>query len=139
MDYRDLTAEDEELIAAAFEAIRRGYRQDRHGVGAAVRTGSGKVYTGVCMESPGVDMCAEWVAMGSAATAGERTFTCVVALEPSGADRGTPSVMSPCGVCRELLHFYGPEMDVIVPAKPGPRKVKISELLPIPYKQNRSP
>ena len=40
MEYRDLTAEDEELIAAAFEAIRRGYRRDRHHVGSAVRAGS---------------------------------------------------------------------------------------------------
>lgn len=137
MEHRDLTAEDEELMAAALAAIRRSYRKGCHHVGAAVRAGSGKVYTGVHMESPGVDVCAEWVALGAAATAGEREFTCVVAVRPSAAKGGTPGVMSPCGVCRELLYFYGPEMDVIVPIQAKPRKVKISELLPIPYEDKR--
>ena len=109
MEYRDLTAEDEELMAAAFEALDRGYREGHHHVGAAVRAGSGGIYTGVHMESPGVDVCAEWV-----------------------------GVMSPCGVCRELLFSYGSEMDVIVPDEDGRvRKVRIRELLPIPYTDYR--
>ncbi len=132
MNYRDLTAEDEELVAAAFEAIRRNYWEDHHGVGAAVRAGSGKVYTGVHLESPGVDVCAEWSAMGAAATAGEREFACIAAA-------GRDEVMSPCGVCRELLYYYGPDMDVIVPHEGRPRKVKIAELLPIPYEDHRPP
>ena len=138
MEYRDLTAEDEELMAAAFEALDRGYREGHHHVGAAVRAGSGGIYTGVHMESPGVDVCAEWVAMGAAATAGQRKFTCIVAVRKSGPERKTPGVMSPCGVCRELLFSYGSEMDVIVPDEDGRvRKVRIRELLPIPYTDYR--
>ena len=130
MEYRDLTPEDEELIGAAFEAIRCNYAKGRHHVGAAVRAGSGKTYAGVHMESPGVDVCAEWVALGAAASAGEREFTCAVAVSGPAPDG---CVMSPCGVCRELLYFYGPDMEVIVPHEAGPRKVRVSELLPIPY------
>lgn len=127
MKYRDLTQADEELLAAAFAAIRRNYRADHHQVGAAVRAASGQVHAGVNMESPGVDVCAEWVALGKAVSAGERRFSCVVAVNRRG-------VMSPCGVCRELLHHYAPDIDVIVPDEQGrPTKVTISELLPIPY------
>ena len=129
MNYRELTQQDEQLIAAAFAEIRRNYRTDHHQVGAAVRAGSGDVHTGVNMESPGVDVCAEWVALGKAVSAGERLFNCVVAVNRT-------RVMSPCGVCRELLRHCAPDIDVIVPDQEGrPRKVTISELLPIPYKK----
>ncbi len=138
MNYRELSAQDRELVAAAFEAIRRGYRKDRHHVGAALRARSGKVYAGVHLESPGVDVCAEWTALGMAVSAGEREFSCVVAVRPSGPGGSQPEVMSPCGVCRELLHFHAPDIDVIVPTPQGPRKVSISELLPIPYAQRPS-
>ncbi len=130
MNYRQLSSQDEELIAAAFEVAARGHREDCHQVGAAIRAGSGKIYAGVHMESPGVDVCAEWVALGMAASAGEREFTCAVAVSGPAPDG---CVMSPCGVCRELLYFYGPDMEVIVPHEAGPRKVRVSELLPIPY------
>ena len=114
MDYRELTEQDQALVAAAFDVIRRNHREGCHGVGSAVRAASGEVYVGVHLESPGVDVCAEWTAVGAAATAGERELLCIVA---ANRDR----LMSPCGVCRELLHYYSPEMDVIVPAPAGPR------------------
>jgi cytidine deaminase len=137
MKTRDLTQQDEELIAAAFEAIRSNYVEDRHGVGAAVRAASGKIYTRVNIESPGVGTCAEPVALGAAVTAGERQFQCVVAVERSGPGAERPGIMSPCGVCRELLYHYCPDADVIVPGRGGPGKLKASDLLPIPYTDNR--
>ncbi len=139
MDYRELTHEDEELIAAATEVLRRNYDPERHHVGAAVRAGSGKVYAGVHVESPGVDVCAEWTAVGAAASAGERRLACAVAVRYGGPGGREPVVLSPCGVCRELLYYYGPEMDVIVRTPDGPRKVTIAELLPIPYEPHRPP
>ncbi len=126
MQYRELNGSDRELVDAAFEAIRRNHWPDHHHVRAAVRAGSGKVYVGVHLESPGVDVCAEWSAVGSAAAAGERELTCIAASSRT-------ALMSPCGICRELLHYFSPQMDVIVPTDEGPRKVKITDLLPIPY------
>jgi len=126
MKYRDLTQQDRELVAAASEAIRSNYVEGRHHVGAAVRARSGKIYAGVHMESPGLDVCAEWVALGMAVSAGEREFDCCVAVNRTG-------VMSPCGVCRELLHSYGPQMDVIVRDGEKLGKVAVTELLPLPY------
>jgi len=139
MNHRDLSEQDRELIKAAFDAIRANYVQGRHHVGAALRAGSGKVYAGVHLESPGQDTCAEAVAVGSAATAGERKLACIVAVKRSGSNPDRPVVMSPCGICRELLYYYGPGMDVIVPTPDGPRKVAIGELLPIPYTQPLTP
>ena len=131
MEYRELSPEDQELLAAAREVLRENYVKDRHEVGSAVRAASGEISAGVHLESPGVDVCAEWVALGKAVSAGQRDFVCVAAV-------GRRGVMSPCGVCRELLLRYAPNADVIVPDEQGrPVKVAIGELLPIPYNQKR--
>ena len=133
MEYRELDERDRELIRAAFEVLSRCYRDGYHHVASAVRAVSGEVFAGVHLESPGVDVCAEWVALGMAASAGRRELECIVAVRRAGPGGSQPGVMSPCGVCRELLYYHAPELDVIVPTPDGPRKVGICELLPLPY------
>ena len=46
-----LTSRDMELIEAASDAIRKRYRHDWQEVGAALRTRSGKVFTGVSLDA----------------------------------------------------------------------------------------
>jgi cytidine deaminase len=140
MKYRSLSEPDRALIAAAADVVARRYDADRHTVGAAVRGSSGKTYAAVNLESPGVDVCAEWTALGMAVSSGERALECCVAVKGSSSGKGAPRVISPCGVCRELLYFYAPRMEVIVTAPAGaPRKVRIAELLPLPYAGRRAP
>ena len=68
MELLPLTAEDEALIAEARAAIERGYRYGWHHIGAAVRMGSGRVFTAVHLEANAgrVAVCAEAVAIGRA-------------------------------------------------------------------------
>jgi len=72
---KSLEERDRALIEAAGAAIRRNYDGENfhHTVGAAVRCGSGAVYTGVNVYSIH-GACAEQVAIGSAITNGERGF-----------------------------------------------------------------
>ena len=134
MRYLPLTDSDRQLIDAAAEVIRRNYFPDRHHVGAAVRCGSGKIYTGVHLESCAIDVCAEPVAMGAAASAGEREFEVIVAVKMT-AD-GEPRVLSPCGVCRELIRHYSPDILVIFEEDGQVRKCRVLDLLPGPYKSS---
>lgn len=128
---RPLTAEDRALIGAAVEALRLGYRKERHTVGAAVRTGSGTIYRGLNLNgnhSP----CAEPVAIGAAVTAGERDLECMVAV----CRRGTSfPILSPCGTCRQLLLDYAPGAEVIV-AFDGGRvgRIPVVDSLPGAYR-----
>jgi len=46
-----LSDRDQELIAAASEAIKRRYRNDWQEVGAALRTRDGRIYTGVNLDA----------------------------------------------------------------------------------------
>lgn len=68
-------------------------------VGAAVRTESGKVYTGCNVESAsyGLTVCAERVAIWKALSEGERHFTELAVV----AD--TDTLTPPCGTCRQII------------------------------------
>jgi cytidine deaminase len=122
---------DAHLIEAARDAIRRNYDvlSENHTVGAAVRCRNGRVYVGInvhCIHGS----CAEFTALGSALTAGERDFETLVCVR--GADGA--EVLAPCGNCRQMLSHYAPGCDVIVPADDGLRKATVGELLPFAYR-----
>ncbi|MGA9948210.1 MAG: hypothetical protein WBQ24_08170, partial [Xanthobacteraceae bacterium] len=59
---------DQELIAAAVAAIKERYRDDWQEVGAALRTRSGTIFTGVNLDAylGRMAVCAEAVALGRA-------------------------------------------------------------------------
>lgn len=121
---------DYELIAEAQKAIRLNYDQEHynHTVGAAVRCKNGKVYVGVNLYSLH-GACAEQVAIGTAITNGERDFDVIVAVRGKEGEE----VIPPCGNCRQILHDYMPNCDVIVTVNGELKKIKAKELLPFSY------
>ncbi|MFA5987344.1 MAG: cytidine deaminase [Candidatus Paceibacterota bacterium] len=125
MNYKEITKEDQQLIDAASEIIRKNFLYGRHHVGCAVRTKSGKVYTGVHMESKNIDVCAEHVAMGSAVSSGERDFDSIVSVTMK--NHPVPVIIPPCKTCQELINFYGPDTWVIVEINSKPQKCKVKD------------
>ena len=129
---------DEELIAVAQATIKRRYRGDWQEVGAALRTRSGKIFTGVNLDAylGRMAVCAEAVALGHAVVdlgdAGIDTIVAVRHPPPEEKDQ-TIAVVSPCGACRELIFDYDPNARVIVPNGELPSIVPIAELLPNKY------
>ncbi len=138
-----LSERDQELIAAASQAIRRRYRYDWQEVGAALRTREGRIYTGVNLDAylGRMAVCAEAVALGRAVTeTGETGIETIVAVrhsEPQEAEQGI-AVVSPCGSCRELIWDYDRNARVIVPTTNGPAIAAIGELLPNKYSRERT-
>ena len=133
---------DRALVEAASEAIRRRYRYDWQEVGAALRTRSGKIFTGVSLDAylGRMAVCAEAVALGQAITlAGEAGIEMVVAVRhPPPEEKDRPiAVVSPCGACRELIWDYDRDARVIVPGATGPEAVGIGELIPNKYSRER--
>ncbi len=137
-----LSAADQELIEAARDAIRKRYRYDWQEVGAALRTRSGRIFTGVSLDAylGRMAICAEAVALGQAITnSGETGIETVVAVRhppPEEKERAI-AVVSPCGACRELIWDYDRNARVIVPGASGPSAVLISDLLPNKYSRDR--
>lgn len=74
------------------------------GVAAAVLSSSGKIYTGVCIDtSSTLGICAERNAIFHMITCGEERIEKVLAILWNG------KVVSPCGACRELMVQLMPE------------------------------
>jgi cytidine deaminase len=133
-----LNETDRDLIAAARAAIKRRYRDDWQEVGAALRTRSGKIFTGVNLDAylGRMAVCAEAVALGRAIVdLGDAGIDMIVAVRhpPPGDRDQTISVVSPCGACRELIFDYDPKARVIVPDGRSSAVVPIAELLPNKY------
>jgi len=129
---------DEELIAAAQATIKRRYRGDWQEVGAALRTRSGKIFTGVNLDAylGRMAVCAEAVALGRAVVdVGDDGIDLIVAVRhPPPADKDqTIAVVSPCGACRELIFDYDRKARVIVPSGKSAAVVPIADLLPNKY------
>jgi len=103
-----LTEEDRHfLIDLAIEARRRAYAPySRYPVGAALRTRSGKIFTGVNVENAAypTTMCAERTAVFKAVSEGECEFEVIAVVTSNGG--------SPCGSCRQVLAEFG--LDTIV-------------------------
>jgi cytidine deaminase len=135
-----LSKSDRELIDAARAAIVKRYRDDWQEVGAALRTRSGKIFTGVNLDAylGRMAVCAEAVALGRAVVdLGEAGIDTIVAVRhPSPGEKSQDiAVVSPCGACRELIFDYDPRARVIVPNGKSPAAVPIGDLLPNKYRR----
>jgi cytidine deaminase len=103
-------AQRRRLEKAARTAARASYSPySLFPVGAAVLTGSGKIFSGTNVEnaSYGLCNCAERTAIFSAVAAGERVLTCVVVYTP------TRQPTLPCGACRQVINEFGPKIPIL--------------------------
>lgn len=73
-------------------------------VAAAILSGSGKIYTGICIDTCStLGICAERNAIFNMLTNGESEIKKVLAIVPDG------TTGAPCGACRELMVQLMPE------------------------------
>jgi cytidine deaminase len=119
--------EKQSLIDLANEARKRAYVPYSHyPVGAALRTKTGKLYTGVNVENAAYPqtMCAERVAIFKAVSEGEKEFEVISVVTNNGG--------SPCGGCRQVMAEFG--LDTVVLLADGEGKLvketTVRELLP---------
>ena len=99
-------------------------------VGAALLTEDGKVFTGVNIEnsSYGATICAERTAMVKAISEGARNFESI-------AIAGNGGTSWPCGICRQFMYEFCPEIRVISGENEDELKVyTLKELLPEGFK-----
>jgi cytidine deaminase len=119
--------EKQYLINLANEARKRAYAPySKYHVGAALRTKSGKIYTGVNVENAAYPhtMCAERVAIFKAVSEGEKEFEVIAVATDNGG--------SPCGGCRQVMAEFGLDTVVLIADGKGHlhKQMTVSELLP---------
>ncbi|WP_374655042.1 cytidine deaminase [Dongia sp.] len=134
-----LSRADQELLSAATDFIRSRYLENRHHIGAAVRGASGRIYLGLHLDTyvGRCSVCAEAVALGSALSAGETEIDAIVSVRhPRPKElHAEPRVVSPCGICREMLTDFAPRSEVIIARGEGLTRVPVSQLLPEKYRR----
>lgn len=117
---------DEELIQAATDVMHKAYAPySDYRVGAALLARDGRVFTGCNVENAafGAGICAERTALFKAVSEGAREFT-VIAI---AAEKSMPW---PCGVCRQALNEFAPELRVIASCNGQKDEMTLSQLLP---------
>jgi len=105
-------------------------------VGAALLTSSGKVFLGCNIEDPSgigvTNICAERCAMVKALSEGYRDFEKIAVV--GGIDELI--FCTPCGVCRQYLNTFCPEITVICLDDNGNiKEYQLKELLPYSFSE----
>lgn len=119
--------EKQALIDLANTARQRAYAPySRYPVGAALRTKTGRIFTGVNVENASYPqtMCAERVAIFKAVSEGEKDFEVIAVVTDNGG--------SPCGGCRQVLAEFGLATIVLLADGNGKllKQTTVRELLP---------
>jgi len=141
METAPLTPADETLLDHATDLNRETFDPEffdgAHIVAASVRTADGAFHDGVSLPASigRASTCAEPGALSTAIAAGndrEDIEACVAVAYPM-ADHETDEQrpIPPCGVCREMLADYNPEIRVVVPIDSEVRTVRTGDLLPV--------
>lgn len=115
------------LISAAIAASDNAYAPySQYPVGAALQASDGSIYTGCNVENAAypATICAERTALVKAVSEGVLRFTTlVVATRNAGA---------PCGICRQMLSEFAPDLRVLLVDFSGQvlQATTLRELLP---------
>lgn len=99
-------------------------------VGAALLTKEGVMYTGVNIENSSypAGLCAERAAFASAISQGEKEFSAIAIC-------GDADVCWPCGMCRQFMYEFAPDLTVVTGSDPDHLEIMdLSELLPNGFK-----
>ena len=107
---------NEELINLAIEAKKNAKSPTNYYVGAALKTKSGKVYTGCNLGSENgiFSICAERTAIVKMLSEGEEEIEKIVVV---GGFNDELVLTTPCGVCRQLIYDLGKDIEIIVAYK----------------------
>lgn len=99
----------EQLLEAAIAVTHNAYIPYSHyPVGAALRAKDGTIYSGCNVENASypVTICAERTALVKAVSEGKREFDTLVVV--------TKNAGSPCGMCRQMLYEFSPNLRIIL-------------------------
>lgn len=118
----------DELKATAIAMREKSYCPYSHfSVGAALELSDGTVYTGCNIENAGYapTICAERTAAVKAISEGRRDFRRIVIAG------GSDDYCFPCGLCRQFLYEFAPDLSVIcLNGKGEAYETTLRELLP---------
>ncbi len=98
------------------------------GVGSALITKNGNLYTGICIDACcGIGFCAEHAAIAEMLKQGESEIREIIAVTDHG------KILPPCGRCRELIFQIDPRNKETIVHLSANKTKRIKVLLPDPW------
>ncbi len=115
-----------DLVRAARAARVKAYAPySGYFVGSALLTASGQMFTGCNVENASypASICAERVAITKAISESELELVAIAVVTANGG--------APCGICRQVMNEFAPDMHVIIATEADVRaNYMLSDLLP---------
>ena len=119
----------ETLYQHAIHAMQYSYSPySKYKVGAALLTTRGNIYQGCNIENVGfsASVCAERTAVFKAISSGEKEFVAIAIATVNGG--------APCGICRQVLREFAPDITIIFGDTQGDYQVcTLKEMLPYSF------
>jgi cytidine deaminase len=107
------------------------------GVAVGLRTSKGREFFGLCIDvkTTPIGACAEYSAIGTMVSSGERKVRIIVAITDKG--KNGYAILPPCGKCRDFVRAFGNPYVVLQVGKSigESKKVRLSELVPFPWNE----
>ncbi|MBI3860120.1 MAG: hypothetical protein HY296_07830 [Thaumarchaeota archaeon] len=134
MKLADLDENDKALVEEARLFLEKRHSKNS-GVSAGLRTATGKEFFGLNID-PGtatVGVCAEYSAIATMHSSGERRIRTLVAIAHN--DKGRYTILPPCGKCRDFARAFGNPFVVLQVGRSigESKKVRLLELIPFPW------
>jgi cytidine deaminase len=124
----ELFSGDKILIEQAFKALKNSHSpHSKFKVGAALLSSTGRIYSGTNVEFDAFSLtvCAERAALFNAISNGDKKFS-KIAIAMSSI-----SFKFPCGLCRQALVEFNPDLEILLVNKNKKlKKIILKELLP---------
>ncbi|MCC6865332.1 MAG: cytidine deaminase [Ignavibacteria bacterium] len=122
------------LISTALDVMKNSHSpHSKFKVGAAILSKKGRIFKGTNVEFDALTLtvCAERTALFSGISAGEKNFiACAIAANSN-------EFVYPCGLCRQALVEFNPNMEILLIAKDKRTKSFIlKEIIPDYFKLN---
>ena len=120
----------QDLIQHAIHASEKAYAPySNYPVGAALITPDGQIFTGCNIENATypAGICAERTALVKAVSEGVHHFSAIAVVTKAGG--------SPCGICRQMLYEFAPDLRVVIADINGTihHDRSLRELLPLGF------
>ncbi len=132
-DQSALTDKDIQLIKIAGEHAKKRFKKDFISIGGALRTKSGRIYTGINLKYRvrNTSTCAETMAIYAALNDGETEYDTVVGVKYF-PETDSFEVVNGCGWCRQLYSYSTP-LNVIVDNKGKLEITTAEKLMPFAF------
>ena len=137
MNFTDIDSQAADLITKASTKIAEGFDEKHHRIVTAILTEDGNIYYGVNLQLDKIrraSACSDSGAISNVVLNKEIPKLLVAVRKPPVEESSQDiKVVNPCGLCREMLTDYYPDLEVVVSTPEGVKKCVISDLLPLKY------